>query len=157
MRKVVFVGALMAGAVMMLSSSAALADNWIGTWKMNAAKSKFSPGPAPKSQVNKWETTPAGTKFSGEIVDAEGKSIHTSWTSKLDGKDVPYDGNPNADTASPKKIDDNTYVNPWKKGGKPTMESKAVVAADGKTMTITQIGKNAKGEAVNNTVVYDKE
>ncbi len=32
-----------------------------------------------------------------------------------------------------------------------------MVSADGKTMTITQTGTNAKGEAVNNTNVYNKQ
>jgi hypothetical protein len=158
MRKRVLVGAVVVCALMVFSSSVVLAaDNWIGTWKLNLAKSKYSPGPAPKSLTLKFEATPAGTKLTTEGVDAEGKPTHSSWTSKLDGKDVPYEGNPNADTAAPKKVDDNTYTNPWKKAGKTTMEAKAVVSADGKTLTITQTGKNAKGEAVNNTAVYDKQ
>jgi hypothetical protein len=77
--------------------------------------------------------------------------------SKFDGKDVPYEGNPDADTASPKKIDDNSYDNTWKKGGTATIAAKVVVSAGGKTMTITQTGTNAKGEAVNNAIVYNKQ
>jgi hypothetical protein len=55
------------------------------------------------------------------------------------------------------KIDDNSYSNTWKKGGKPTITAKVAVSADGKTMTITQTGTNAKGEGVNNTIVYTKQ
>ena len=40
----------------------------------------------------------------------------------MDGKEVPWKGNPNADTAAPKKVDDNTYTNTWKKAGKVTMD-----------------------------------
>jgi hypothetical protein len=37
------------------------------------------------------------------------------------------------------------------------MKAKVVVSADGKTLTVTQTGKNAKGEDVNSTAVYDRQ
>jgi hypothetical protein len=149
---------LVACCAVVLSSSVALgAENWLGTWNMDAAKSKYSPGPAPKSLTLKFEATPGGIKFTGDGVSADGKPVHSMFLSKYDGKDVPYEGNPDADTAAPMKIDDNSYSNTWKKGGKMTISAKVVVAADGKTMTITQTGKNAKGEAVNNTIMYNKQ
>ena len=80
-----------------------------------------------------------------------------SYTSTFDGKDVFWAGNPDADTAAPLKVDDNNYTNTWKKGGKVTINAKANVSADGKTLTVTQTGKNAKCEDVNSTAVYDKQ
>jgi hypothetical protein len=151
-------GAVMACAAILVSASAALAaDNWLGTWKMNAAKSKFSPGPGPRSLTLKFEAAPAGIKFSSEGVDAEGKATKTGYVSRFDGQAVPYEGNPDADTAAPKKIDDNSYENTWTKGGKTTTNAKVVVSADGKTMTITHAGTNAKGQTVNHTFVYDRQ
>ena len=50
------------------------------------------------------------------------------YTSKFDAKDVPWAGNPTADTASPKKIHNNSYENLWKKGGKATVTAKVVVS-----------------------------
>ena len=32
----------------------AQSDPFVGTWKLNLAKSKFNPGPAPKSQTRTW-------------------------------------------------------------------------------------------------------
>ena len=158
MRKNLLRVSLAACCALVLSSSVVLAaENWLGTWNLDAAKSKYSPGPAPKSLMLKWEATPAGIKFSSEGVGADGKPNHSAYVSKFDGKDVPYEGNPDADTAAPKKVDDNTYTNTWKKGGKPTINAKVVVSADGKSMTITQAGTNAKGEAVNNAIVYHKQ
>ena len=157
MRKSLLVGTLVLGAVMVLSSSVVLAaDNWLGTWKLNVEKSKYSPGPAPKSLTAKFEASPVGTKLTTDGVNAEGKATHGTYTSKFDGKDVPWEGNPDADTAAPKKIDDNTYENVWKKGGKVTITAKAVVSKDGKTLTVSSTGKNAKGEAVSSTAVYEK-
>lgn len=149
---------LAACCAIVLSSSVVLAaENWLGTWKLDLANSKYSPGPAPKSLTLKFEATPGGIQFMGDGVGADGKATHTMFLSKFDGKDVSYEGNPDADTASPKKIDDNSYENTWKKGGKATIVSKIVVSGDGKTMTITHTGTNAKGEAVNNTNVYSKQ
>ncbi|HEY4231161.1 MAG TPA: hypothetical protein VGO79_13410 [Thermoanaerobaculia bacterium] len=158
MRRNLLIVSFAACCALIVSSSVAMAaDNWVGTWKMDAAKSKFSPGPAPKSLTLKWEATAAGTKFSSEGVGADGKASHTAYVSKYDGKDVAYEGNPDADMAAPMKVDDNTYTNTWKKAGKPTIMAKVVVSKDGKTMTITQTGTNSKGEAVNNTVMYTKQ
>jgi hypothetical protein len=158
MRKSMLVAFLAASCgILFLSSTTFAADNWLGTWKMNAAKSKFSPGPAPKSQTLTWQASDAGIKFSSEGVDDQGKATHTSFVSKYDGRDVPYEGNPNADTASPKRIDANSYLNTWKMGGKVTISAKVVVSADGKTLTVTQKGKDAKGQALEITAVYDKE
>jgi hypothetical protein len=157
-RKQVFVRALAVCGVTLISASLALAgDNWVGTWNLNVAKSKYSPGPAPKSLSLKFDPSPDGIKLTQEGVDAEGKASPGGYTAKFDGKDVPYAGNPDAETCSPKRIDDNSYQNTWKKAGKVTITAKVVVAADGKSLTVTQTGTNGKGQAVNNLAVYDKQ
>lgn len=158
MRKSLSIGFLAVCSVMILSGSTLLAaDNWVGSWKLNLAKSKSSPGPAPKSQVLKFEASGDAITLTSDGVNAAGEATHGSYTSRFDGKDVPWAGNPDADTASPRRIDANTYENTWKKGGKVTVTAKAVVSKDGKTLTVSQTGKNSKGETVNNTSVYDRQ
>jgi hypothetical protein len=157
MRKVL-VRALVVGGVTLISASLALAgDNWVGTWKLNTAKSKYSPGPGPKSLTLKFEASPEGIKLTSEGVDADGKATRGGYASKFDGKEVAFAGNSNADTAAPKKIDTNTYENTWKKAGKVTITTKGVVSADGKTLTITQTGTDTQGRPVNSTAVYEKQ
>jgi hypothetical protein len=158
MRKSLFVGALVVCAVMVFSSSVVLAaDNWLGTWKLNVEKSKYSPGPAPKSLTLKYQASQGVTTLTSDGVDAEGKATHGTYSSKFDGKEVSWEGNPDADTSSPKKIDDNSFANVWKKGGKVTVTTKIVVSKDGKILTVSYTGKNAKGEAVNITSVFEKQ
>jgi hypothetical protein len=158
MRKNMPVVALAALCAVALSSSTVLAaENWLGSWKLNVAKSKDSPGPGPKSETLKFEATPEGIKLTTDGVAADGKAIHSGYVSKFDGKDVPWEGNPEADLASPKKIDDNNYENTWKRGGKAAIVAKVSVSKDGKTLTVTQTGTNAKGQAVNNVDVFDKQ
>jgi hypothetical protein len=158
MRKNLLVVSLAACCAVILWSSVALAaENWLGTWKLNVAESKYSPGPAPKSLTLKFEATADGIRLTSDAVDSEGKAAHAVYVSKFDGKDVPWEGNPDADTASAKKIDDNSYENIWKKGGKTTITAKGVVSKDGKTLTVTLTGTDSKGRAVNNTAVYDRQ
>jgi hypothetical protein len=158
MRKNLLGVSLAACCALILSSSVALAaENWLGTWKMNSAKSKYKPGPAPKSLTLAFESTAEGIKLTSDGLDSEGNPTHGEYVSKFDGTDVPWTGNPDADAASAKKIDDNSYTNTWKKEGKATITAKAVVSKDGKTFTTVQKGKNVKGQTVNNTVVYDRQ
>jgi hypothetical protein len=158
MRKSLLMASMAACSAIVLSSSVALAaEHWLGTWKQDVAKSKFVPGPGPKSQTLKFEATKDGIKLTSDGVNAEGKKTHGSYVSKFDGKDVPWAGNPDADTASAKRIDDNSYENIWKKGGKTTVTAKVVVSKDGKTLTVTQTGTDSQGRTVNRTAVYNKQ
>jgi hypothetical protein len=158
MRKNLLVVSLAACCAIVLSSSVVLAaENWLGTWKLNTAKSKYSPGPGPKSLTLKFEATADGIKLTSDGVNAEGKPTHAEYVSKFDGTDVPWEGNPDADAASAKKIDDNNYENIWKKEGKTTITAKVVVSKSGKTLTTTLVGTNAKGETVKNVAVYDRQ
>ena len=146
----------LAVSVLVLGSIAQAADNQAGTWKLNVAKSKYSPGPAPKEGTLTIESQADGLKFTIHGTDAEGKTVHFEMSPKYDGKDYPMTGNPDADMISMKKIDDNTIETVSKKSGKPVMTVRSVVSKDGKTRTTTQKGTNAKGQKVNNTIVYDR-
>jgi hypothetical protein len=142
-------------ATWMAGTAAFAGDNWVGTWKLNAAKSQASGGI--RAEVLKFEATPAGIKLTSEGTDAQGKPMKTGYTSKFDGKDVPWAGNPMADTASPKRINDNSYENVWKKGGKVTVTANVHVSADGKTLTVTQDGADPQGAKVHSVAVYDRQ
>jgi hypothetical protein len=143
-------------ATWMAGTAAFAGDNWVGTWKLNAAKSELSQS-AVRAQTLKFEATPAGIKLTSEGTDAQGKAQHTGYTSKFDGNDVPWSGNPVADTACPKRIDDSTYENVWKKGGKAVATAKVTVSKDGKTLTITTDGTDAQGAKVHSVAVYDRQ
>ena len=43
------------------------------------------------------------------------------------------------------------------KGGKVVIKGRRTIAHDGKTMTITSKGVNAKGETINNVEVFEKQ
>ena len=142
---------------LVLVATASAADNWVGTWKLDVAKSTYSPGPAPQSNAARLEAWEGGIKATTDGVGADGKPTHTEFAAKFDGKDYPYTGNPNIDTISLKRIDDDTYEAVLKKQGKVTLTSKNVISKDGKTRTQMQTGTDAQGRAVNNTLVWDRQ
>ena len=157
-RRSAFVFALVLISVLALTAVVFAADNNVGTWKLNLAKSKYSPGPAPKSQTLKIEAWGEdGVKYTADGVGADGKPTHAEFQAKYDGKDYAFKGNPDADTLAYKRIDANTLQAPLKMKGKPTITAKAMVSKDGKTRTVTQMGKNAQGQSIDITSVYEKQ
>jgi hypothetical protein len=140
-----------------LNVSAAAADQQSGTWKMNPAKSKYSPGPAPKSITVKIDSDADSIKLSSDGIDAAGNPTHVEYTAKYDGKDYPITGVPNADTVALKRIDASTTESTVKKADQVVMTVTSVVSKNGKTRTSTFKGKDAQGQDVNNVVVYDKQ
>jgi hypothetical protein len=157
MRRVTLLAITVAVSALVLANIGQAADNQAGTWKLNVAKSKFSPGPAPKDGTLTIESQADGLKFTNQVTDAEGKTVHMELSPKYDGKDYPMTGNPDADMISLKKIDDYTIGTVHKKGGKSMLTVRGVVSKDGKTRTVTYKGTNAKGQKVNNTLVYDRQ
>ena len=140
-----------------LNVSAAAADQQSGTWKMNPAKSKYSPGPAPKSVTVKIDSDADNIKLSSDGIDAAGNPTHVEFTAKYDGQDYPITGVPNADTIALKRIDASTTESTSKKAGQVVMTVRSVVSKDGKTRTSTFKGTDNQGRDVNNVVVYDKQ
>jgi hypothetical protein len=149
--------------LMLVPALAALAllaqtqEAFYGLWKVDMSKSKYSPGPAPKSNMKKYEPWKDGFKATQDMVTAKGEKVHVEVIAKVDGKDYPGTGSPDADTYAFKKLDARTYEVTQKKDGKVTIVAKMVVAPDGKSRSIVQTGKNAKGEPVNNQIYWDKQ
>jgi len=128
----------------------------LGTWKLNEAKSKLSPG-TPKNLTVVYEAAGDKVKVTIDGVDGQGKPTHNEWTGKFDGKDYPVTGDPNSDSRALKEIDARTSELTVKKNGKVTMTGKIAVAADGKSRTVTVSGTDTAGKKVTSTAIYDKQ
>jgi hypothetical protein len=129
---------------------------FVGTWKLDVAKSKYDPGPAPKSQTRTWD---ASGKVTVEGINAAGKPVTYGYPIMNDGKDYPTTGTvPNgADMISSKKIDPNTVEVNFKRGGKGAETTSFKVSKDGKMLTISAKGTNPDGSAFNNLTVWEKQ
>ena len=132
------------------------ADAFIGTWKLNEAKSKIAVGSLKNTTVV-YEAAGDSVKVTTDGTDGDGKPSHSEWTGKYDGKDYPVTGDGSADTRSYKKVDDQTLAFTNKKGDKVTITGRGVISADGKTRTVTITGTDSKGKKFTSTAVYDKQ
>ena len=136
----------------------AQSDSQVGVWKLNPAKSKYSPGPAPTTATTTIEAAGAGTKVSVDQTLPDGTRRQYSFTSNYDGKDVPVTGtNPDADTVARTRVNATTVKTVGKKGGKVTTTQTSTVSADGKTRTVTTTGTGGNGHPVTNVAVYDRQ
>lgn len=143
-----FLALLFASAVI-LAAQTDQANPFTGTWKLNVAKSKFSPGPAPKSET----VTIADGKVSVEEVTADDKTVNWSYAPSGDTA-VPIEGMENSTVIE--KRSGNKVDHTWKMGsGAET--GHGVVSKNGKTMKYTLTGTNAQGQQVHTVAIFDKQ
>jgi hypothetical protein len=131
----------------------------VGTWKLDVTKSKYDPGPAPKSLTRTVEVQGNGVKYGFEGVAADGKPIAYGFSVQFDGKDNPISGSipSGADTIAATRTDVNHFVATLKKGGKVIGTSKVTVSADGKVTTVDSTGTTATGAKTHDVQVFDKQ
>jgi hypothetical protein len=127
----------------------------MGTWKLNEAKSKFSPGSA-KSVTVVYEAAGDNVKCTIDGVDGQGSPTHSEWVGKLDGKDYPVTGDAGT-TRSLKQVNEHTFEVSMKKDGKVTLEGRVIIAADGKSRSVMLHGTDASGKKTTSSAFYDKE
>jgi hypothetical protein len=147
-------------AMLAIAAIAFGADNTLGSWKYNTAKSKSAPGVSPiTSAMVTYEAADGGVKTTAKGERADGSKIDTVATAKYDGKEVPVTGTGLPyDTVAVKQVDANTVTSERsKKGGKYRATVRTVVSKDGKTMTATTKGTGADGKAFKAIVVWDKQ
>ena len=145
-------------AVLGLACALWAADPFIGTWKLNVAKSKYNPGPAPRSATLKIEGQDNGYRMVLDGVGAKGETMHFETAFKFDGRDyrVKMSGAPSGITVVAKRINAYTFETTGKQGGNVTGTSRNVVSGEGNMQTLTSKEKTAKGLDAN-TIVYDRQ
>lgn len=152
------VKALLAGAILAMGTGTAFAaDPVIGTWKLNLAKSTFTPGPAPKSQTRTYAESPQGIMLTIKTTAADGKDSTATLTFKEDGKSYPVTGNPDFDHVSVTRVDASTVHSTQLKAGEPVGTGVRTVSKDGKTLTFAQKGTHAAGGKYDDVSVYDRQ
>jgi hypothetical protein len=134
------------------------ADNSLGTWKYNPAKSKTSSADKMKGRTDVREATPeGGVKVTRTEEPSSGAPSNATFAYKYDGKDYPATGT-RFETISSKQVDPNTTTWEVKRAdGKYHQMGKNVVSKDGKTLTQTFKGTDSEGKPVHGTNVYDRQ
>jgi hypothetical protein len=132
-------------------------DPLAGTWTLSVARSRFSPGPTPKSITVTFEPVSQGLHVVAEVVSPDGVTARSEYTADYDGKDYPITGVPQVETVSLRRIDALTSERIDKRAGKQVQSYIRQVYADGKTLIVTQKGTDAQGTPVDNVMVFDKK
>jgi hypothetical protein len=90
-------------------------------------------------------------------TDVKGMAAHLEGSLVYDGKDYPAKGTEDYDTVATKKIDAYTGETARKKSGNVVQTVIRVRSKDGKTLTLTTKGVNARGESIYNVAVYERQ
>ena len=137
-------------------TAAAADDPFVGTWRLDSAKSTFKPtvynrGVMAIEPVCDQFKTSVDTQLAGGIL------VQYEFVAKTDGRDYPLPGMVNADTVSIRRIDARTLERTHKKRTKVDTVFVSRVSADGMTMEVSQKGFNPRGEPVDNLLIYRKD
>ncbi len=144
-------------AVASLASAAGAPDPVVGTWTMNIAKSKFSPGHEVKSQTRTYAETTDGVSLQVTGVGADGATLSQQSTFKYDGKSYPVSGAADYDALSLKRVNGSTVNSTMLKAGKPVGTTVRTISMHGKVMTLTTKLKGGDGKRYGMTAVFDKQ
>lgn len=132
-------------------------DPILGTWKLNLSKSKYIPGPAPRSQTRVYRRTPNGIFVTIDTIDAKGSKQPTiEFEEKYDGKEYPIKGSEIGDALVLKRI--NNYLSEaiMKHGGMVVATTRRIITDNGKTLMLIYQEANYD-RPVDNIIVYDRQ
>jgi hypothetical protein len=147
---------LAAICIFSIFSTALLAatNPFLGTWKLNSAKSKFAPGTAYSDMTVTFEAVGDQIKRVATGTDADGKPINENSTIAWDGKDHDI-GEPGI-TVAVTQVNDHTLNVKVKHEGKVMSSIRVVASKNGKTVTAAEKGEDLKGRKLDNVEVWDK-
>jgi hypothetical protein len=151
--------ALAAAAGMTVVASGILlaqSNPFVGTWKLNLAKSK-DPGAFPKEETltvqvvgGQRQVTIKGTATNGSPISFKYEVPDNGGLGKVLAGG-PYDA------VAGKRIDANTREVSYMMRGKGVLELRSAVSKDGNTMSLTVEGKDDQGRTFSGLAVFDRQ
>jgi hypothetical protein len=130
-------------------------DYIIGTWQLDVAKSKYSPGPRPISETRTYSRGPNGIEGTIQRRFADGRSERIEYVAEYD-REYPVMGAEQYDHILMKRLTARTAEAVLSHAGKVYGTARRVIDESGKMMTITFKREGSSGPAVNNTAFYEK-
>lgn len=119
------------------SLTVSAADPFIGVWKLNPSKSKFIPGPAPRSLTVTWAADAGGVKVSSAGIRADGRTIEEAYVANYDGKEYSKPGPWNFDAVINRTISETEREDIFKKRGAIAGTAHYTMSEDGTVMVNT--------------------
>lgn len=130
-------------------------DAIIGTWRLDLAKSRYSPGPPPRSETRTYARDAAGVAGRIERQYADGRVEVIDYRADAH-RDVPVSGTRAYDAIRFRQTDEYTTEGVLSHAGMVYGYSRRIISADGTTLTIT-FRREQRGDMVNNVAVYFKD
>jgi hypothetical protein len=144
-------------AISVTGTVGAQGDPRIGTWALNVAKSKYTPGPPPAKEIRTYTALGHTINVSVESVDLHGTRVSLRYEARENGKDYPMTGLASADAIAMRRIDGRTFEADTKKNGKIIGTTRGEISTDGKILMLTFQSISPAGQAITNVAVYDKQ
>jgi hypothetical protein len=134
------------------------ADPFIGTYKLNPAKSSTSGGQVPPELTLTISEDGANLRIATSGRTAAGAAIEADvLVLPKKGGTIKAPEGANYDSTRVSRRDDNTIEMLALQGGKERTRVKLVLSRDGKTLTRSFTSTNAKGQPVSGTSVLERE
>jgi hypothetical protein len=131
---------------------------WFGSWELVQAPpaSRFDTPPYKKVtlRIEPWD---GGLRVVYDMVRARGGITHVEWQGLFDGRDYPVQGIEYHLTNAYRPIDDRSYEIIIKVDGRVAANAIAAVSADGMTLTVTTIEKDAAGRTIRTAATYRRQ
>lgn len=136
-------------------SVAAEQDLLIGSWQLDLVKSRYTPGPPPRSEVRTYMRDKDGVKGTIRRRLQDGREEVIEYRADFD-HEYPVMGTAAYDTIRLKRIDARTAEAVLSHAGRVFGTARRMISDDGRTLTITFRQEN-QGILESNVAVYRKQ
>jgi hypothetical protein len=161
MKRLLGVSAVMILAAMLSPVVRAQDDPFLGTWKLDVAKSQFKGAPPPKEETRTGVKEGSATRITFRGIAADGSKIDFTFITRYDNKPEPFSGTTvpgGAATVAIERVDAHTTVaHHFTKDGKPLWTTKNILSDSWKASTMTRTGKDANGKPMDQVTVWEKQ
>ena len=132
-------------------------DPILGRWKLNLARSKYIPGPAPRSQTRTYRREGDEILVSIETVDAQGRAQpRIEFPERYDGKEYPVKGSAIGDALTLKRINNYLSEATMMHAGMVVAVTRRIITDNGKTLMLIYQEPSTE-HPVDNVIVYDRQ
>jgi len=136
-------------------SVAAEQDLLLGSWQLDLVKSRYTPGPPPRSEVRTYVRDNEGIKGTIRRRREDGREEVIEYRADFD-REYPVMGTPAYDTIRLKRVDARTAEAVLSHAGRVFGTARRTISEDGRTLTITFRQEN-QGILESNTAIYRKQ
>jgi hypothetical protein len=130
-------------------------DALLGVWQLDVARSRYVPGPPPRSETRTYVHDKEGMKGTIRRLRDDGREEVIEYRADFD-HEYPVMGTEAYDTIRLKRIDARTAEAVLSHAGRVFGTARRVVSEDGRTLTIT-FRQEDRGILTNNIAVYRKK